>query len=249
MATLPRACLPRSAVRWGEEADLADRVGTRPIRPIGTSASPTGARPATWPRLPTARTRRHGWTCWMDSCYETTRWRAAGRVACSRAAERRSRRTRPSACPSRWCPAPGRGPSSGATSAAARAARPTRLQARIGGKWRWLGGVRRTNASGFFRVTVRLPKGAQVRAWSARTNAYGATLALRWRAKPSAAQCSARGRPSGRPRAGRPRTATLTELSDGSQGDPNGRCDSGRRSGSGARPESRPRLGVTLRAV
>ena len=52
-----------------------------------------------------------------------------------------------------------------------------RLQARIGGKWRWLGGVRRTNASGFFRVTVRLPKGAQVRAWSARTNAYGATLA------------------------------------------------------------------------
>jgi hypothetical protein len=54
-----------------------------------------------------------------------------------------------------------------------------RLQARLKGKWRWLGGVRRTNARGFFRVTVTLPKGAQVRAWSARTKGYGATVALR----------------------------------------------------------------------
>jgi hypothetical protein len=54
-----------------------------------------------------------------------------------------------------------------------------RLQARRGGSWAWLGGTRRTDARGFFRVTVTLPRGTAVRAWSPADRTFGAPLTLR----------------------------------------------------------------------
>jgi len=54
-----------------------------------------------------------------------------------------------------------------------------RLQASRGRGWRWLGGMRRTDARGFFRVTVRVPRGTRLRAWSPADKTYGAALAVR----------------------------------------------------------------------
>lgn len=52
-----------------------------------------------------------------------------------------------------------------------------RLRIRRGGRWHWLGGVRRTDGRGVFVVTVRAPRGATVQIWSLRDGARG--LALR----------------------------------------------------------------------
>ena len=54
-----------------------------------------------------------------------------------------------------------------------------RLQASRGKGWRALGGMRRTDARGFFRVTVNVPRGTRLRAWSPRAETYGAPLAMR----------------------------------------------------------------------
>lgn len=43
----------------------------------------------------------------------------------------------------------------------------------------WLGGTRRTDARGFFEVTVRAPAGVRVRIWSPRDGAYGHELVVR----------------------------------------------------------------------
>jgi hypothetical protein len=43
----------------------------------------------------------------------------------------------------------------------------------------WIGGVRTTDANGFFSVTVAAPAGARVRIWSPRDRAYGYELVLR----------------------------------------------------------------------
>lgn len=54
---------------------------------------------------------------------------------------------------------------------------PFRLRVRRGGRWHWLGGVRRTDGRGVFVVTVQAPRGATVQIWSLRDRARG--LALR----------------------------------------------------------------------
>lgn len=54
-----------------------------------------------------------------------------------------------------------------------------RLQVYRGGRWSWLGASRRTDAGGFFRVTVTLPRGTRLRAWSPADRTYSATLVLR----------------------------------------------------------------------
>lgn len=57
--------------------------------------------------------------------------------------------------------------------------RPFRLQVLRGGRWSWLGATRRTDAGGFFRVAVTLPRAARLRAWSPGDRTFGATLVLR----------------------------------------------------------------------
>jgi hypothetical protein len=54
-----------------------------------------------------------------------------------------------------------------------------RLQASRGKGWRWLGGTRRTNARGFFTVTVNIPRGTRLRAWTPRERTYSAVLSMR----------------------------------------------------------------------
>ena len=57
--------------------------------------------------------------------------------------------------------------------------RPYRLQQRRGGYWRWVGGTRRTDTRGFFRVVVRAERGTAFRIWSARDDSYSAALVVR----------------------------------------------------------------------
>ena len=52
-----------------------------------------------------------------------------------------------------------------------------RLRWSRGGGWRWLGGMRRTSARGYFTLSVRLPRGASVQLWS--RGATGVPLRLR----------------------------------------------------------------------
>jgi hypothetical protein len=54
-----------------------------------------------------------------------------------------------------------------------------RLQVRARSGWRFLGGVRRTNARGFFSARVEAPAGASLRAYSPRDRAYSATIRVR----------------------------------------------------------------------
>jgi polysaccharide biosynthesis protein PslG len=54
-----------------------------------------------------------------------------------------------------------------------------RVQIRTRGAWRWSGGVRRTSARGFFSVAVAAPRGARVRIFSPRDDAYSASIAVR----------------------------------------------------------------------
>jgi hypothetical protein len=54
-----------------------------------------------------------------------------------------------------------------------------RLQVRTGGTWRFVGGLRRTTVRGFFSVRVPAPRGAHVRIYSPRDEAYSATLRAR----------------------------------------------------------------------
>jgi hypothetical protein len=56
---------------------------------------------------------------------------------------------------------------------------PFQLRIRSGGRWRWLGGVRMTDASGVFAATVRAPRGSTVQIWSPRDQAYGCALPIR----------------------------------------------------------------------
>ena len=57
--------------------------------------------------------------------------------------------------------------------------RPYRLQEGRGRYWRWIGGVRRTDARGFFRLIVRGGKGAEFRVWSSLDDRYSAALVVR----------------------------------------------------------------------
>jgi hypothetical protein len=54
-----------------------------------------------------------------------------------------------------------------------------RVQVRIGGKWRFSGGTRRTTARGFFSTAVDAPRGSSVRIYSAPDRAYSATMLAR----------------------------------------------------------------------
>jgi hypothetical protein len=54
-----------------------------------------------------------------------------------------------------------------------------RLQQRVGGAWRWLGGTYRTSPGGFFQRTVRAPRGAQVRVWSPQARELSPALVVR----------------------------------------------------------------------
>jgi polysaccharide biosynthesis protein PslG len=54
-----------------------------------------------------------------------------------------------------------------------------RVQVRLGGKWRFSGGTRRTSARGFFSTAVDAPRGSSVRIYSPRDRAYSATMLAR----------------------------------------------------------------------
>jgi Glycosyl hydrolase catalytic core len=54
-----------------------------------------------------------------------------------------------------------------------------RVQVRTRGGWRWSGGARRTSTRGFFSTKVAAPKGAQVRIYSPRDDAYSAGIVVR----------------------------------------------------------------------
>jgi polysaccharide biosynthesis protein PslG len=56
---------------------------------------------------------------------------------------------------------------------------PYRLRVHVGGRWRWLGNNRWTNARGFYRVTVTAPRGARVQVWSPRDRTYSPAFAVR----------------------------------------------------------------------
>jgi hypothetical protein len=61
-----------------------------------------------------------------------------------------------------------------------RAGRQTyRLQQFRSGRWRWVGGVVRTNARGFYQRTVRAGGGARFRIWSPRDRVYGPVVVVR----------------------------------------------------------------------
>lgn len=57
--------------------------------------------------------------------------------------------------------------------------RPFRVQVSTGRGWRWAGAARRTDARGFFRVTVSARRGARVRTWSPSARTFGAALSVR----------------------------------------------------------------------
>jgi hypothetical protein len=54
-----------------------------------------------------------------------------------------------------------------------------RLQVRTAGTWRFVGGLRRTSARGFFSIRVAARRGAHVRIYSPRDEAYSATILAR----------------------------------------------------------------------
>src|SRR5207247_2934739 len=56
-----------------------------------------------------------------------------------------------------------------------------RLEARSAGEsWRWLGGTRRTTPRGFVSVRIDVPRGTQVRLWSAAADSeHGVTVVVR----------------------------------------------------------------------
>jgi hypothetical protein len=56
---------------------------------------------------------------------------------------------------------------------------PFRIRLEHGDAVSWLGGTRRTDANGFFRVSVPAPAGALVRIWAPRAGAYGHELVVR----------------------------------------------------------------------
>jgi len=60
-----------------------------------------------------------------------------------------------------------------------RGAQTYRLQVRVRGGWRWLGGAARTNSAGFFSRTIAVPRGASVRLWSPRDKSYSWPLPIR----------------------------------------------------------------------
>jgi hypothetical protein len=57
--------------------------------------------------------------------------------------------------------------------------RPYRLRAFAGGRWSWIGGMRRTDARGVFRVVVGVPRNARLQVWVPAERAYGAALVVR----------------------------------------------------------------------
>jgi hypothetical protein len=54
-----------------------------------------------------------------------------------------------------------------------------RIQVRAGGSWKFSGGTRRTTGRGFFSASVAAPRGASVRIYSPRDDAYSATIRVR----------------------------------------------------------------------
>src|SRR5262249_47507758 len=56
--------------------------------------------------------------------------------------------------------------------------RPYVLQQLVGGRWKTLGGTRKTNSAGFFQVSVDAGKGAKFRFQSPRDKAYSLTLTV-----------------------------------------------------------------------
>jgi hypothetical protein len=56
---------------------------------------------------------------------------------------------------------------------------PYKLRLRRGGRWRWLGGVRRTDSHGTLVATVPAARGLLVQLWSPRDRAYGLELVVR----------------------------------------------------------------------
>ena len=54
-----------------------------------------------------------------------------------------------------------------------------RIQIRAGGSWKFSGGTRRTTARGFFSTSVTASRGANVRIYSPRDDAYSATIRAR----------------------------------------------------------------------
>jgi hypothetical protein len=57
-------------------------------------------------------------------------------------------------------------------------AQPYRLQQLRNGRWGWIGGVRLTTRSGFFRRAVVAGRGARLRVWSARDRRYSRALTV-----------------------------------------------------------------------
>ena len=54
-----------------------------------------------------------------------------------------------------------------------------RLRVFQGGRWRWVGSTRRTNARGAFSVVVNASRGAKFQFWSPRDRAYGRIVVVR----------------------------------------------------------------------
>jgi hypothetical protein len=54
-----------------------------------------------------------------------------------------------------------------------------RLRMRRGGRWTWVGGTRRTDSRGFFRVVLRSGRGASVQVYHPRTETFGSAIVVR----------------------------------------------------------------------
>jgi hypothetical protein len=55
---------------------------------------------------------------------------------------------------------------------------PFRVRVRQRGRWGWVGGTRRTDARGFFTVTLRAPPGSALQIWSPRDRLYSLSLRI-----------------------------------------------------------------------
>jgi hypothetical protein len=54
-----------------------------------------------------------------------------------------------------------------------------RVRLNEGGRWRWVGGIRRTDGRGFFVATVRARRGSLLQVWSVRDKRYSVALRIR----------------------------------------------------------------------